>query len=208
MSELTTVIKERRSAAKFIKDVAISREELEEIFSLTKFAPSAFNLQHTRYIVVTEPDLMEAMYEAANKQYKVKTASAVIVVLGDKEAHRHVGELNEGLLNLGVISKQEYEATVDSVTSFYESRGDGFKREEAIRNSNLSAMLFMLVAKEKGWDTCPMIGFDPGAVSNALKLPERYVPSLMITIGKEDRSGQRPRGYRKPLGEFVGFNSL
>lgn len=81
-------------------------------------------------------------------------------------------------------------------------------RDEAIRNAGLSAMLLMLIAKDKGWDTCPMIGFDSEALAKALNIPDSYVPVLLITIGKEDTSRQNPRGYRKPLGEFVSYNSF
>jgi len=30
----------------------------------------------------------------------------------------------------------------------------------------------------------------------------------MITMGEEDTSKTRMRGYRKPVGEFVSFNSF
>ncbi|MBB3113590.1 putative NAD(P)H nitroreductase [Paenibacillus phyllosphaerae] len=204
MSSLIDIVKERRSATKFKPDVTIPHEELQEIFSLVRYTPSAFNLQHAHYIVVQNEDLKNGpVYEATGKQFKVKTASAAILVLGDLEAYRQVGPINEGLLNLGVISKQEYDMTVDSVTQFYEQGGETFKRDEAIRNASLSAMQFMLIAKDKGWDTCPMIGFDAEAMRRALDIPDRYVPALLITIGQEDVSSQRPRGYRKPVGEFV-----
>jgi len=69
-------------------------------------------------------------------------------------------------------------------------------------------MQFMLIAKDKGWDTCPMIGYDPDKVRSALNVPDHLVPVMMITIGKEDTSSQRPRGYRKPVHEFVTFQSF
>jgi putative NAD(P)H nitroreductase len=69
-------------------------------------------------------------------------------------------------------------------------------------------MQFMLVAKDKGWDTCPMIGYDPVKVQEILNIPEHFVPVMMITLGKEDESGQRPRGYRKPIGQFVSYNGF
>lgn len=181
---------------------------MEEILNLVKFAPSAFNLQHTHYVVVTDPETKERVYEAAQRQYKVKTASAVILVLGDKEAHQNVGPIHEGLLHLGVMDQREFDHTVSSVQAFYEEGGDSFKRDEAIRNASLSAMLFMLTAKEKGWDTCPMIGFDPEAIRQILNIPDQYVPVMMIAIGKEDVSSQRVRGYRKPVGEFVSYNKF
>lgn len=205
MSDFIQVVKERRSAVTFIPDVELPEQDLEAIFQLTKFAPSAFNLQHTHYIVVKDKEAKEKVYQAANKQYKVQTASAVILVLGHMDAYKDVAKINEGLLHLGVLSKQEYDGEVESVTSFYETRGEGFKREEAIRNGSLSAQLFMLAAKEKGWDTCPMIGFDPAAIAEALEVPDRYVPVMLIAIGKENTAKQRPRGYRKPVGEFVSY---
>ncbi|CEH30152.1 NAD(P)H nitroreductase [Aneurinibacillus migulanus] len=208
MIDFMSVIKERRSATKFIQDVEISQQELDDMFSLTKFAPSAFNLQHAHYLAVTDPARKEEIYEAANKQYKVKTASATILVLGDTKAYQQVGRLNEGLLNLGVLNRQEYDITVESTIQFYEKRGEIFQREEAIRNASLSAMQFMLIAKAKGWDTCPMIGFDPEAIRSLFNIPEQYIPVLLITLGKEDISSQRPRGYRKPISEFVTYNSF
>ncbi|MEF2966775.1 nitroreductase family protein [Paenibacillus sp. M1] len=205
MSDFTEVLKNRRSANKFMQGVEIPQKDLEEIFNLVKYAPSAFNLQHTHYIVVKDPELKEKVYEAANKQYKVRTASAVIVVLGNPDAYKDAAVLNEGLLNLGVLSKQEYDMTVESTLAFYEERGETFRREDAIRNASLSAMQLMLIAKDHGWDTCPINGFDPEALSKALALPEAYVPVMLVTIGKEDTSSFRPRGYRKPVAEFVKF---
>ncbi|GIP56904.1 nitroreductase family protein [Paenibacillus woosongensis] len=208
MSELTNVLKERRSATKFHPEAKISGQELGEIFSLVKYAPSAFNLQHAHYVVVHDPEKKNKVYEAANKQYKIKTASAAILVLGDLNAYENVRQLNEGMLHLGIINKQELDMTVESVTRFYEERGDSFKRDEAIRNASLSAMLFMLIAKDKGWDTCPMIGFDPEQMRKELNIPDQYVPVMLIALGKEDLSGQRLRGYRKPVGEFVTYNGF
>lgn len=203
MANFTELVKERRSATNFLPDIPISKEELDSIFELVKFAPSAFNLQHTKYVVVTNPEIKEEMRKAANGQYKVKTASAVIVVLGDKEAYKHASEINKGLYMLGALNKQEYDFLVNDTMSLYETRGPNFQRDEAIRNASLSSMLFMLAAKEKGWDTCPMIGFDPEEVRKILNIEDQYEIALMITIGKEKIESRKPRGYRKPVREFV-----
>lgn len=205
MSEITELLKSRRSASKFIQGIDIPEQDLNEMFNLVKYAPSAFNLQHAHYVVVKDPALKEKVYEAANKQYKIRTASAVIAVMGNPDAYKDVAMLNEGLLTLGAMSKQEYDLTVASTLAFYEERGEVFQREEAIRNASLSAMQMMLIAKDLGWDTCPMIGFDPAAVSEVLGTPQSYVPVMLIAIGKEDTSSQRPRGYRKPVAEFVKY---
>jgi len=208
MNDFVKIVKSRRSATKFIEGTEIPASDLEEIFSLTKYAPSAFNLQHTHYVVVTDPAKKDEVYEAAFKQYKVKTASAAILVLGDTKAYEHTASIYEGMKDLGILSKQEYDQMVESTVHFYQSRGEEFQKEEAIRNASLSAMQFMLIAKDKGWDTCPMIGYDPVRMAQILDIPERYVPVMLITIGKADLSNERPRGYRKPTSQFVSYNSF
>ena len=66
-------------------------------------------------------------------------------------------------------------------------------------------MQFMLLAKNKEWDTCPMIYFEKDKIKKILNIPENEVPVLMITMGKNDTSSSRVRGYRKAVSEFVKF---
>lgn len=205
MSDFKQLIKERRSANNFIKGVKIPKEDFIEIFELLKLAPSCFNIQHANYIVITDEAKKEALREAAFNQYKVHTASAAILVLGDKEAYQTVDKIYSGMLNLKMISQFDYDQMLLDVNNLYEGRGQDFQRDEAIRNAALSAMMFMLIAKDKGWDTCPMIGFDPHKVKELFNIPENLEPVVLITMGKEDSSKRRLRGYRKPIGEFVRF---
>ncbi|MCM3785543.1 nitroreductase family protein [Neobacillus mesonae] len=207
MGELQTVVKDRRSAMKFKEGITISKQELEQMFSLNKFAPSAFNLQHANYLVLQSPEDKQKAYEASG-QYKTLTASAVIIVLGDTKAYQQVGRLYEGMLTLGMMTQTEYDLETSSVTEMYETGGPSFQRDEAIRNASLSAMQLMLIAKDMGWDTCPMIGYDDQQLVSLLNIPEDLVPVMMITLGKADEEKIRPRGYRKPVDEFVSFGQL
>ncbi len=95
MSDFVQLLKDRRSASNFLPDHPILEDELNDIFELVKLGPSAFNLQHTKYLVVTDPEIKEEIRNAAYGQYKVHTASAVILVLGDKEAYKKAPEINE-----------------------------------------------------------------------------------------------------------------
>lgn len=206
MDKLEATIKERRSANKFVEGELISHRDFEEIFSLTKYAPSAYNLQHTHYHIVTDRNLIEKIYELAFKQYKIKTASAVVFVLGDTKAYLQAGSIYEGMKTLGVMSNQEYNQAVEDTHQFYENRGSMFQRDDAIRNVSLSAMQFMLIAKEKGWDTCPMHSLEENILQELLGIPKTFVPVMMITMGKASPESFRPRGYRKPVNEFTHFH--
>lgn len=205
MTEFQTLIKERRSASNFVEGYEVTQEALMKIFEVVKYGPSAFNLQHTHYITVLDPSMKKALKEAANNQHKVQTASAVIIVTGSKIAHEQAGTIYEGLHSLGILNKQEYDLMVSDTVNFYHAGGEVFKRDEAIRNGSLSAMLFMLAAKDQGFDTCPMIGFDQLKVRELLKIDDDQEVVMMITLGKEKVSSRKPRGYRKPTSEYVTF---
>lgn len=205
MNEFLKIVRERRSANKFIEDTVIPREDFNDIFRELSLAPSAFNLQHARYYVVEDKALTEKVYEASFKQYKIKTASATIIVTGDKNAYLSADKIYEGSMMLGMLDKTEYEIMINTIKSLYEGWGESFQHDEAIRNASLSAMLFMLLAKDKGWDTCPMIYFDKDKIKKVVDIPENEVPAIMITMGKMDKSSDKIRGYRKSTKEFVKF---
>lgn len=199
------VIDKRRSANNFLEDVKMTEEDLKPIFEDVKLTPSAFNLQHTEYIAVLDEEMKERVRDAAYGQYKVHTASAVILVTADRYAYLQTERLNQGMLDLGIINEAEIKQMVEDNIHFYESRGEAFMKEEAIRNGSLSAMMFMLAAKNRGWDTCPMIGFDQKNIRELLTIPSTHEVVMMITIGKEKESSRHLRGYRKPVNEFVKF---
>ncbi|MGE5678506.1 MAG: nitroreductase family protein [Pseudomonadota bacterium] len=208
MGNLKTIIKERRSANNFIEGIKLPEEDLNEIFDQLRLAPSCFNLQHAHYLVITDHDSKELLRKAAFNQYKIHTASAAILVLGDKDAYKDAEKIYSGFLSLGIYQDFEYQKLIQDINGLYESRGKDFQRDEAIRNASLSAMMFMLIAKDMGWDTCPMIGFEADRMREIYNIPENLEPVMLITMGKEDANNRRMRGYRKPVGEYVTFGSF
>lgn len=205
MSNFYDVVRNRRSANKFIEGVKIPNSDFQEIFKDLSLAPSAFNLQHAKYYVVEDKKVNEQVYEAGFKQHKIKTASATIIVTGDKRAYQKADKIFDGSLMLGILQKFEYDFMLEMIKNLYEGWGESFRHDEAVRNASLSAMQFMLLAKAKGWDTCPMNYFDADKISNILDIPENEVPVLMITMGKSDEESKKLRGFRKPVSEYTKF---
>ncbi len=205
MKDFLEVVRERRSANKFVEGIKIPQKDFDEIFQELSLAPSAFNLQHANYYVVEEKELVERLHDAAFSQYKIKTASATIIVTGDKKAYPKADKIYEGSKMLGILDNTEYKHVLGMINNLYEGWGDTFQHDEAIRNASLSSMLFMLLAKDKGWDTCPMIYFDKEKMKDILEIPKNEEPVLMITIGKMDVNSNKLRGYRKSSTEFVKY---
>ncbi|WP_281287212.1 nitroreductase family protein [Paenibacillus hemerocallicola] len=51
-------------------------------------------------------------------------------------------------------------------------------------NASLAAMQLMLATKEAGLDSCPMGGFDSEKLIEAFRIPERYIPVMLVSVGK------------------------
>ncbi|MGN7476949.1 nitroreductase family protein [Solibacillus silvestris] len=203
------LVKSRHSAVNFLENEQMTEEDFKNIFELTKTAPSAYNLQFTNYLVITNKDKKEKVKELSYHQYKIHTASAVVIVMGNKnsiempEAEKIYGPLKM----LKIMDEVDYETTMNMIKGY----SDGLKGEQGALNLELSlnaglhAMLFMLSAKHYGFDTCPMHVHNVDELRKEFNIPDHLEPVMMITVGKSvDKV--RARGYRKPVGEFVNFN--
>ncbi len=202
--EFKQLLAERRSAVNFLEDVDITKEELDQIFEQTKNYPSFFNLQHAHYYVSYDRSKREGIYKAIN-QHKAFTASACILVCGNLYAYKDAEQIYAGMKMLKIMDELEYTQTIEAISGFHARGGQRFLEDEALRNSMLSAMIFMLAAKEMGWDTCPVHGLDMVQVKKEFGVKPNHVPTMLITLGKSDPKKLRPRGYRKPVAEFVHY---
>ncbi|QTD42758.1 nitroreductase family protein [Sporosarcina sp. Te-1] len=203
------LVKDRHSAVNFIEDEKMTEEDFKNIFELTKTAPSAYNLQFAEYLVITDKEKKERVKELSHNQYKIHTASAVILVMGNKNSIEmsEVEKIYGPMKMLKMMDELEYEMIVETINRYSE----GLKANpseldmELARNVGLHAMLFMLSAKHYGFDTCPMHVHNVKELREEFNIPHHLEPIMMITIGKSvDKV--RSRGYRKPVGEFVSFN--
>jgi len=199
------VMEARHSVRKYQPGTVIPREELQEILRLAATAPSSWNLQHWRFLVVTDPKQKEKLLPIAYGQQQVVDASATVIVLGDLEADKSARPVYDQALEKGYVNQQVRDSMIQQIEGAYRGNPQ-VARDEAIRNASLAAMQLMLAAKAKGYDTCPMGGFDREALSKELNIPERYMPVMMITVGKA-ASPAYPT-TRFPLEQVVVENSF
>lgn len=199
----------RHSAVNFQKDFRMTEQDFKQIFELTKLAPSVYNLQLTNYFVVTDEEKKEALRDLHFGQYKIHTASAAVLVLGNRQSAtaEAAEKMYMPMKMLKMMDELEYNATIDSIKQYENSLDEAGLRDELVRNASLHAMLFMLAAKHYGFDTCPMHVHNVPQLRELFSIPAHLEPIMLITIGKSVDK-ERPRGYRKPVSEFVQFNSF
>ena len=79
------------------------------------------------------------------------------------------------------------------------------ERDEGMRSCGLVGQTIMLMARELGYDSCPMDGFDYPAVGRLINLPEDHAIAFMIAIGKGIKEAW-PRPGQLPLDEVLTEN--
>lgn len=176
-------MRDRHSIRKYEAGHIIPEAELNTILELAATAPSSWNLQHWKLLVLTDQASKEKMLPIAYGQQQVVDSSAVILVLGDLEADKNADGVYKPALEGGFMPQNAYDMLTGQIKAAYTDNAQG-ARDEAIRNSSYLAMQLMLAAKAFGYDTCPMGGFDRVKVMEAFNIPSRYIPSVLISLGK------------------------
>lgn len=185
----------RRAIKGFDPEHALSDDELSRLLEPMRLAPTSFNLQHSRFVVVRDTATKEALCEAAFGQRQVAECSADIVITAKLGAYEDAERVWEGAPENVVAGMARM------VADFY--GGDETRqRDEAIRSGGIASMALMLVATSMGLDTCPMIGFDAAQVRSILGIPKDHVIVLMLCVGRSARP-PHPRVGRLELRDIV-----
>ena len=95
---------------------------------------------------------------------------------------------------------------VPAIGQYYGGR-EQVQRDEAMRSCGMAAMTLMLTAKDMGYDSCPMDGFDFDAVGKLINLPADHVVAMFVAIGKGTKEAW-PRGGQLPMDNVVITNQF
>ena len=196
---VTQAILERRSIKVYDPQHKMSEQEIAKLMSLAMLSPTAFNIQNWRFVVVTEPSLRKEIRAASWDQAQVEEASVLIVLTADLHAWK---KQPERYWENAPKPVQDY--LVPAIGQYYSGK-EQVQRDEAMRSCGMAAMTIMLAAKEMGYDTCPMDGFDFDAVAKLLNLPDDHTPVMFVVVGKAAKEAQ-PRGGQLKMDEVVVYN--
>ena len=152
--------------------------EVRTLLSAAMQAPTAFNIQHWRFVTVTDPELRQQIRAVACDQAQVTDASLLVILCADKDAWK------KDPARYWVNAPQPVQDfLVPAIGGYYQDR-DQVQRDECMRSCGLAGMTLMLAAKAMGYDSCPMDGFDFDAVAKLIALPDDHVIAFMVAIGK------------------------
>jgi nitroreductase len=201
MMDVFEAVEQRRSIKHYDANAEIPEDDFNKIMSAVLRSPTSFNIQNWRFVRVKDKDLRAKMKEAAWNQAQVSDAAELIILCGylnfwDDRPERYWANADE----------KTRTALVDMIKKFYSDKEQD-QRDEAMRSCGIAAQTLMLTAKALGYDTCPMVGFDPDAVAKLINLPSGYVVTMMIVMGKSTKPAH-PRGGQLPLSEILIDNKF
>jgi nitroreductase len=198
---VTTAIETRRSIKAYDPAHKMTDVEVSKLMSLAMLSPTAFNIQHWRFVLVEDAALRAQIQAVSWNQAQVSEASLLIVLVADVQAWAKQPERY-----WKDAPKPVQDFLVPAITQYYTGNPQA-QRDEAMRSCGMAAMNIMLAAKEMGYDTCPMDGFDFDAVSKLLNLPADHIPTMFVTVGKGIKEAW-PRGGQLAMEEVVIRNKF
>ena len=179
---LSQAIEERRATPSF-DGTPIPPEDLKQILEAGLSAPSGYNMQPWRFVVVQSPEQKKRLRAASYNQAKVEEASAVIVACGDADGWRKDLDLMLQLGREGGMPESYAAQARSSVPNYLSS----FTSEQMRAWLNKQVMLafshMLLMAEVMGYDTAPMEGFEQDKVHEVLRLPLSYWVVALLAVG-------------------------
>ena len=175
-----TAIYERRSIKHYDTSARMSEEEFRRLMAAVMLSPTSFNIQNWRFVRIVDTDLRAQVCEAAWGQAQVKDATELLVLCADLKAWEKKPERY-----WRHADPETQKVILPMIDGFYRDKPET-ERDEAMRSCGIAAQTLMLAAKDMGYDTCPMIGFDADAVAKLIQLPKHHVIGMMVAIGKAE----------------------
>jgi len=191
--DVPSAIIQRRSIKSF-KPEPISPELLKQLVELTVAAPSSYNIQDWRIILVQDDEQKAALSAAAWNQKQIVEAPVTFVFAADATA----GEQDlTPIYDQGLQTGAWTEATVNyfktAIPQHQAGLGDK-RREYAIKDAVIAATHLVLAAESLGLSTCFMNGWIEEKVKEVIGAADNpdIAIALLVPVGYAAESRRDP----------------
>ncbi|MEU2663500.1 malonic semialdehyde reductase [Micromonospora sp. NBC_01740] len=160
-------------------DEPVTDEQLQAIFEIAKFPPTAANTQPLRILYVRPGDARTRLVAHMSEGNKAKTASApmVAVLAADTDFHEFIPQVFP-------IRPQMRDDLADKPEA----------RERMARfNATLQIGYFLLAVRAAGLAAGPMAGFDAAAIDREFFADNTWKTLLVVNIGRPGENAWFPR---------------
>ncbi len=193
----------RRSIQNFDRNKPIKFELVKRVISEATFAPSGYNLQPWRVIVVQSEESKNKLHALAYEQQKILDAPITLIVVADKESYKRHNKIWDHL---------SLEHGEDKILETIERLSKGYGKDELTKtrhahtNTSLFSMNLMALFKSYNIDSHPIGGFKELEVKEAFGINEYEDINMLISIGYHDES--KPLITRKRRKTFEEITTI
>jgi 3-hydroxypropanoate dehydrogenase len=181
------LFREARTANTFT-DEPVTDEQVQAIYDLVKYAPTAFNQQPLRVVLVRSAEGRERLvrHMAGGNQPKTSTAPLVAILAADNEFHEEL----------------------PTVFPVYPQAKDLFaerpvREKSAALNAALQVGYFIIGVRAAGLAAGPMTGFDADGINKEFFADGAHSVLAVVNIGKPGEDAWFPRNPRLSYDEVV-----
>lgn len=182
-----------RYATKLFDGRKIPDSEVNKLLDMIRYAPSSYNIQPWKILVITDQNVKEKLAPSAWNQPQITTCSHLLVFCADKDVAANISRLGTLMIQNGA-KPEDAKARIGIMGKFEKKLDEEEKLAWAQRQVYLALGNALNGAKSLGFDSCPMEGFDPSAFAKILELPANLVPTALCPIGyAADKQKQKLR---------------
>lgn len=205
---LSEAIQQRRATPSF-DGTAVPDNDLKKILQAGMEAPSGYNLQPWRFVVVRDPEARKRLRAAAMGQPKVEEAPVVVVACGDPQGWKN-GDMEEmlRLANVADVTRNTIRQNLNMFLGSQPGDGGGVAPDFAVwanRHTMIALTTMMWAAETLGYDTAPMEGFSESAVKQTLGIPQGVRVVALLAIGRR-KGPDKPYGKRFAMERIIFDN--
>lgn len=181
------LFREARTANTFT-DEPVTDEQVQAIYDLVKFGPTAFNQSPLRVVLVRSAEGRERLVQhmAEGNRPKTSTAPLVAILAADNEFHEELPAL-----------LPHFPQAKDM---FFAERP--VRESAAVLNAALQAAYFIIGVRAAGLAAGPMTGYDAAGIQKEF-LDDDHAPLMVVNIGKPGEDAWFPRSPRLSFDEVV-----
>ncbi|MDK9496271.1 malonic semialdehyde reductase [Streptomyces katrae] len=181
------LFREARTANSF-SDEPVTEEQVQAIYDLVKFGPTAFNQTPLRITLVRSAEARERLVKHMEEGNKAKTAAAPLVAIlsADNEFHEELPQL-----------LPHFPQAKDA---FFSERP--VREQAALLNGALQAAYFIIGVRAAGLAAGPMTGLDFAGVQKEF-LDADHTPLMVVNIGKPGENAWFPRSPRLDFDQVI-----
>lgn len=205
--DVPTAILQRRAIKSFKSD-PIAPELLKQLVELTVAAPSSWNLQDWRIVLVQDDTQRAALAEAAYGQQQILQAPVTFVFAADAFAWKEDRTpIYEQALQNGAWTEDTVSYFKSAVPPFQEALKEK-NREYAVKDAMIAATHLLIAAESLGLSTCPMNGWVEDKVKAVIGASDDLDLAIAVLIPVGYEAERRSNPGRLPFAHNVFVDKL